>query len=204
MANTNAPFGGKPVGYRSGAPYSGKANLYYLAASQGDALHIGDFVVSSAVGDANGVPGIDKAAGNSVCRGIIVGLLPVYPGVSMVGSALDLEDAGYLSASNAAATYALVADESDLVFEIQCGATATNLVSTKLSNNFTLTIAVPSPATNPLSATIVDNSSINTTNTLQFKMLGLASRPNNAIGAYQVVKACFNTHELSGGLIAGV
>jgi hypothetical protein len=204
MSNTNAPFGAKPVGYKSGASYQGKCNLYYLAASNGDALHVGDFVKSSAVGDDNGVPGIDKCATTNVCRGIVVGLLPVYPGVSMVGAALNLENAGYLSATNADACYALVADEPDLVFEIQCGSVVTNLVSTKLSNNFEITVAVPSPATNPLSATIVDNTTIATTNTLTLKMLGLAKRPNNAIGAYQVVNACFNTHELSGALIAGV
>jgi hypothetical protein len=204
MSNINAPFGGHPVGYKSGAPYQGKVNLYYLAAANGSAFHIGDFVVSSAVGDANGVPGVALAAGNSVCRGIIVGVLGAYASVSMVGAALNLEQTGYVAAANAAGTYVLVADEPDLVFEIQCGATATNLVSTKLSNNFTLIVAAPSPTTNPLSATIVDNASIATTNTLQFKMLGLVKRPNNEIGAYQVVRACFNTHELSGALIAGV
>lgn len=204
MANTNAPFGGRPVGHLNGSPYNGQANLYYFAASNGDDVHIGDFVKSKADGDANGVPGVDLAAGTDTVRGIVVGVLGVYPGTTMAGSALNLEQAGYVSATNGAAAYVLVADAPDLVFEIQCGATATNLVATKLNNNFSLTVAAPSPTTNPLSATIVDNSTINTTNTLKFKMLGLVKSPNNALGAYQVVRACFNSHELSGSAATAI
>ena len=204
MANTNAPFGGRPVGHLNGSPYNGQCNLYYFAASNGDAVHLGDFVKSKAAGDDNGVPGVDLAGGTDTVRGIVVGVLGAYPGASMAGTALNLEQVGYVSATNAAAVYVLVADEPDLVFEIQCGATATNLVATKLNLNFSLTVAAPSPTTNPYSATIVDNSTINTTNTLKFKMLGLARRPNNAIGAYQVVRAMFNSHELSGAAATAI
>jgi len=198
MANVNAPFGARPVGHLNGSPYNGQCNLYYIPASNGDALHVGDFVISAAQGDANGVPGVDKAAAGNTPRGIIVGVLGVYPGVSMAGAALNLEQAGYIAAANADARYVLVADEPDLVFEIQTGATATNLVVTKLNYNFDITVAVPSPATNPLSATIVDNSTITTTSSRVFKMRGLARRPNNTVGAYEVVLASFNLHELSG------
>ena len=204
MSNTNAPFGGKPVGHLNGSTWNGKTNLYYFAASNGDAIHLGDFVKSKADGDANGVPGVALAAGTDTVRGIVVAVLGVYPGVSLVGSALNLEQPGYISATNAAAQYVLVADSPDLVFEIQTGSVATNLVATKLNLNFSLTVAAPSPTTNPLSATIVDNSTINTTNTLKFKLLGLARRPNNAIGAYQVVRACFNSHELSGSAATAI
>jgi len=197
MANVNAPFGGRPVGHLNGSSYNGQCNLYYVPATNGDALHIGDFVKSAAQGDANGVPGVDKAAAGDTPRGIVVGILGVYPGVTMQGAALNLEQPGYISATNANPVYILVADEPDLVFEIQTGATATNLVVTKLNNNFDITVAVPSPATNPLSATIVDNSTISTTNTRVFKMRGLAKRPNNVVGAYEVVLASFNLHELS-------
>ena len=198
MANTNRPFGLRPVGFLNGAGYAGQSNLYYFAASNGDAVHIGDVVKSKAAGDANGVPGVDLAGGTDKPRGVVVGVLGVYPGVTMAGSALNLEQTGYVSATNADAVYVLVADAPDLVFEIQCGATATNLVVTKLNYNFDLTVAAPSPTTQPRSATIVDNSTINTTSSLNYKMLGLARYPNNAVGAYQIVRAMFNLHELSG------
>lgn len=202
--NTNAPFGARPVGHVAGAPYNGQSNLYYVVANDGSAFHIGDFVKSAAQGDANGVPGIELAAGTDTVRGIVVGVLGVYPGVTQAGAALNLEQSGYVSATEAGARYVLVADEPDLVFEIQCGSAATNLVVTKLNNNFSLTVTAPSPTTNPISATIVDNSTIATTNTLKFKMLGLVRAPNNAVGAYQVVRAMFNAHELSGAAVAGV
>lgn len=202
MANINAPFGGKPVGHLNGSTYNGQANLYYFAASNGDAVHIGDFVKSKADGDANGVRGVDLAAGTDKLRGIIVGVLGVYPGVSMEGTALNLEQPGYIAAANAAAQYVLVADAPDLVFEIQCGSVATNLTAVKGNLNCSLTIAAPSPTTQPRSATIVDNSTIDTTNTLNIKLLGLARKPNNALGAYQIVNATYNLHELLGGSTA--
>ena len=76
-------------------------------------------------------------------------------------------------------------------------------VSTKLNNNFDLTITAPSPATATQSATIVDNSTITTTNTRAMRMMGLAQRENNEIGAYQVVRCKINTHAYANA-IAGV
>ena len=47
MANTDSPFGLKPIRHRNGAPYNGAANPYYIPASYGTALVIGDPVIKS-------------------------------------------------------------------------------------------------------------------------------------------------------------
>lgn len=198
MANTNAPFGLRPVGHLNGSTWNGQTNLYYVPASNGSAIYLGDLVKSLADGDANGVPGVQKAAAGDVPRGVVVGIRAVYPGVSLVGSALNLEQPGYISATNVDAVYVDVADAPDLVSEVQTGATATNLVATKLNLNADITVAAPSPATNPLSATVIDNSTITTTSTRILKLRGLVREPNNALGAYEKVLVSFNRHELSG------
>ncbi len=135
--------------------------------------------------------------------GSVVGVEPAnVNGISQVGATLDTTQVS-IPATKTRAYYVYVADDPHQIFEIQTGATATNLVTTKLNNNFDLTIAAPSPATSPQSATIVDNSTISTTNTRAMRMMGLAQRENNEVGAYQVVRCKINTHAYANA-IAGV
>jgi len=198
MANINAPFGFRPVMHLNGSSYNGQSNLYYVAASNGNAIYIGDAVISAATGDANGVPGVAKAtAGTETVRGVVVGILGAYPGTSMQGAALNLEQPGYIPAANATAVYVLVADAADLVCEIQCGSVATNLTTANLNKNASFTVAAPSVATNPISGSYLANATIATTNTLNLKIRGLVKEPNNAVGAYQKVYVSFNLHELN-------
>jgi len=47
MANTDAPFGLRPIRHRNGAPYNGAFNHYYVASSYATALFVGDPVVKT-------------------------------------------------------------------------------------------------------------------------------------------------------------
>jgi PAB1-binding protein PBP1 len=85
---------------------------------------------------------------------------------------------------------------------VQGDGTATNQVATKASYNCTLTIAAPSPASYPVSATCVASSTINTTNSLTVRLMGLAQIPGNVIGAYATYNAKWNLHELAFGVTA--
>lgn len=126
MANIDSPFGLKPVRYRSGAPYTGAVNPYFIPAGYGTALYIGDPVVITGTSNTASVdvPGaghfeigtmreINKVtAGDSNSdgerqTGVIVGF-SALPG--------DLNK-NYNPASTE--RVALVADNPDLVFEIQ-------------------------------------------------------------------------------------
>jgi len=201
MANVNRPFGLMPVETLSGREPS--VHRYYIPSTDTDAYYIGSPVILAAVGDARGVPGVAIGAASGVFVGSVVAVEPAnINGISQVGTTLDTTQVS-IPATKTRAYYVYVADDPHQIFEIQCGATATNLVTTKLNNNFNVTIAAPSPATSPQSATIVDNSTINTTNTLPMRMMGLAQRENNEVGAYQVVRCKINTHAY-GNVIAGV
>lgn len=123
MANVNAPFGLKPIKHKSGAPYNGGSNAYYINASYGTALFIGDPVIRVAGGSnaaAITVPGggtfaigtlpeVEKATagdGNRI-TGVIVGF-------SASPTNLELK---HNTASTQRVAY--VCDDPDVVFEIQ-------------------------------------------------------------------------------------
>lgn len=129
MANKDTPFGLRPVRHKSGAPYNGAANPYYVPSTYGTALFIGDPVVitgtsnTTAVTVNNGnfgemfaigtLPEINLTAVGDVTdnTGRITG---VIVGFSASGNDLTLKH-------NPASTERVVwvADDPDLVFEIQ-------------------------------------------------------------------------------------
>lgn len=201
MANTNAPYGGAPVGNLAGSPYTGRGHRYYIASGDGNAFYIGDFVISTNTGDANGVPGVTKAtAGTETMRGIIIGVEVGNPNsVSIQG--LDPSPASAntsIPATKARDYYVLVADSPDLIFTIKGDATATNQTAAKSQYNASLTVAAPTNTSIGNSATVINSSTINTTSSLNIKLMGLVQKPGNAIGAYAEYYAMFNLHELSG------
>ena len=122
MANADTPFGLRPIKHRNGAPYNGAANPYYLPASYGTAMFIGDPVIKTGTSNTAAVkvpgvgsfpigtmPEINKATagdGNRI-TGVIVGFAALPT---------NLE-----SKHNPASTerVALVCDDPDVIFEIQ-------------------------------------------------------------------------------------
>ncbi len=126
MANVDAPFGLKPVAYRSGAPYNGAARPYYVPSTYATALFIGDPAVKTGTSNTAAVtvpgggtfgigtlPEINKTAAGDVTgdtlriTGVIVGFSPLPT---------DLEKK-HNPASTERVVY--VADDPALVFEIQ-------------------------------------------------------------------------------------
>lgn len=122
MANIDSPFGLKPLRHKSGAPYNGAVNPYYIPASYGTALFVGDPVVKTGTSNTAAVkvpgagtfnigtmPEINKAtAGDAnAVTGVIVGFTAL-PG--------DLNK-NYNPASTERVAW--VCDDPDIIFEIQ-------------------------------------------------------------------------------------
>ncbi len=126
MANNDTPFGLRPIRHRSGAPYNGAANAYYIPASYGTALFVGDPVVKTGTSNTANVeapgagsfnigtlPEINKATagdGNAI-TGVIVGFAPDPNGLERIYNPASTE------------RVALVCDDPDVVFEIQAEGT---------------------------------------------------------------------------------
>jgi hypothetical protein len=122
MPNTDTPFGLRPIKHKSGAPYNGAFNAYFVPASYATALFIGDPVVKTGTSNTAKVtapaagsfgigtlPEINKATAGTTNRvtGVIVGFAPDPDGLGRI----------YNPASTARVVY--VCDDPDVVFEIQ-------------------------------------------------------------------------------------
>lgn len=202
MANAIGPKGFVPSRYMNGSAYNGASNMYVVLAAEANQINIGDTVKSAANGDANGIPAVTKITnGTDTCRGVVVGILVANPNnPSLVGTTLDLTVQN-IPATKAKDYYVLVADDPNILFELEDDGAAA-LTATSCNKNASYTVTNPTaPAQN--SASVLATASVATTSTLPLKLVGLAQRPDNAFGAYANWLVRFNTHELAGST-AGV
>ena len=178
MANTNMPRGLIPVRYRSGAPYAGQANVYFVPASYATALFIGDPVIPvTASADANGIPVVQRAtaAGGAFLIGSVVGV--VAHGDPPIAQTRD--NPVYRPAS--VAQYILVADDPDLMFEIQEDGIGGAMPVGASSRNVDL-IAGTGSTVSGYSGFLADSSTLAVTATLQLRLYRPAERADNEPG----------------------
>jgi hypothetical protein len=202
VANSNTPFGLQPVRGGGGYAYNAQGTLYRIPSTDNSAYYLGDPVKTVAGADTNGVPNVIICGGTDIVRGIIVGILPVYPGVSIQGTPLSLENMN-IPATKAHDYYVIVDDDPTSIFSIQDdGITSAKLVAASANLNFSLTITAGATAQS-VSATVILSSSFAVTSSLNFKAMGLLQIPNNTFGAYAKWLCRVNVHELTGST-AGV
>lgn len=182
MANADAAFGLRPVKHRSGAPYNGAANPYYKPASYATAMFVGDpalvtgtsntaEVTFPGVGNfiAGTLPEINVAADTGDISGVVVGF----------GTDPNALELAYSPASTEAIVW--LADDPDLMFEVQEDSVGGALAATDVAQNSNLVAGSGSTVTN-LSGWEIDSSDANTTNTLQVRLERLVNRADNEIG----------------------
>lgn len=179
MANSDTPFGLKPVRHRNGAPFNGAGSLYYVPSSYGTAVFPGDPVVVTGTADASGIAEVNVATagdGNSI-TGVVIGRTN-GDGVLLADDSLELpaSTGGYL----------LVADDPDVVFEVQASG---SVAATDISNNANLASGTGSAGVSGwemgASAALA---------TSQIKVLRLVRREGNALGANAKVEVMINNH----------
>lgn len=189
MANVDSPFGLRPTRHKNGAPYNGAASIYYVPASDGTALYIGDPVIVAGSGDSRGVPSVTRAtaAGGSYITGVVVGVFSADN-----GKPVKLRDDELYRAASTEA-YVLVADDPDIVFEVQEDSVGAALAATNIGQNVDLVAGTGSTATG-LSGWEIDSSTAATTGTLQCKILRLVDREDNEIGNQAKWEVMINLH----------
>ena len=168
MANVDAPFGFRPIRYRSGQPYNGACNLYYIPSTDATAMFIGDSVTyaTSNMTTAEGAPYVKQAAAaGEVTIGVVVGFLPAT-------------NADTVHRAASTARYALVADDvNNLVFETQCSG---YFSVTQTHHYADITVGTGSSITG-LSAMELDSSSLVTT-AATLRVVRLSAKPTNTAG----------------------
>lgn len=189
MANNNAPAGLVPVEYLSGAPWNGKARRYHIPSSDGNAYAIGDPVTLNGTGDGQGVPGVVLATAGSGLVGAIVsagGL--TYGGMSADPTNLNTT---VIPATKTKDYYVLVADDPNIIFEVQEIGTGTALTAAEIGKNANLVAGANSGYQ---SGWLLTNSTEANTSTLDVKLMGLRQIPGNAFGAYAKWNVLINNH----------
>ena len=182
MANANIPRGLIPYRYTWGQKYNGAANIYSVPAAYGTALYIGDPLVATGASDANGIPVVQiaTAAGGNYTIGAMVGIVNGgAPGAPTIPVTRDLPI--YHPASTA--QYILVADDPNLLFEIQEDSVGGSIAMATAGTKNADLVAGTGSTTTGFSGWQLDSSTIQTTNTLQLRLIQGLTQTDNTMAA---------------------
>ena len=189
MANSDTPFGLRPVRYVSGAPYNGAVNVYSTPSGDATAIYIGDPVkMASTSQTINGRVFADviQAATGDVITGIVVAVDPSE------GAGADGRDSTkYRAASTVRLVY--VADDPNLLFEIQEVSGGTALAANDIGLNADFVVGSGSTVTGQ-SGVELNNSGEADTASLDVKIVGFMNREDNAIGEHAKWLVRLNRH----------
>lgn len=201
MANTNKPWGLKPVKSLIAGDWDGRGNVYHIPTSDSsNSYYIGDVVKLAGTGDANGIPDVVKyAAGDASAGSGINGAGPVGVivaiGINPGGPYINANDLTKLwaPATKAQDYYCLVADDPFLIYEVQDGGSGTALAAADIGNNCNLTITA-NQTTGFVSGTILNNASKAATIGLDVRLMGLSRIAGNGFGYYARWNVMLNSH----------
>jgi len=190
MANSDTPFGFKPVKHLLGAPWNGKVSTYYIPVGNATALFKGDAVKSTGSADATGkFPGVVQAAAGDVIRGVVIG----FGDNPYVMTHPDTPNRDYLPVSTEA--YVFVVDDPFVVFEIQEDSVGNDMAATMLGLQTDIVVGSGSTATGK-SAMELDSS--DTATALgQCKLLRVVDREDNALGTNCKWEVLIVEHEMN-------
>lgn len=179
MANANVPKGLIPVQHIDGSPWNGAARKYFVPATYAVALYLGLPLVATGVSDANGVPvvAVATAAGGAYTIGPMVGIVDGGDPVVAITRDMPL----YHQASTA--QYILVADDPELIFEIQEDSVGGSIAMATAGTKNADFIAGAGSTVTGYSGWMLDSSTIATTATLQMRLLQGVERPANTMAA---------------------
>lgn len=193
MANPNAPRGLIPVRHLNGNPYNGAYNIYSVPASYGTALYVGLPLIATGASDANGVPVVQiaTAGATNYTIGPMIGI--VDGGEPIVGVTRDMPLYHPASTNQ----YILVADDPDLVFEIQEDSVGGSIAMATAGTKNADMIAGAGSTVTGYSGWMLDSSTIGTGSTLQLRILRGVERPDNTMAAsYAKWLVRINLHSL--------
>jgi len=186
MANVDAPFGLRPVRYVSGAPYNGACNRYYIPASDtAAAVYVGGLVKLAGGADADGIPTVtgNVSSGNPVV-GVVIGVEPVTADSTM-------------HRVNSTARYVLVADDPNLLFEVQEDSDGGALTVGAAGATCALTGFTSGSATTGRSAIEIDSSGLSETSDTDddVRIIRLSQKVDNAVGTNAIWEVRLNVHQ---------
>lgn len=198
MANTSRLRGFRPVKHLNGSPYNGQVSIYEIGASDTAPVFVGDLMKASDEAATDYYPTAERAGtSGEVTSGLLLGAVVGFVVPTTVGTLLDVPI--YRAASTK--RFVLIADATDLVFEVEDGATVvTPIASIGLNTGFQATAG---DTTTGLSKMTTGNTAATTSSALPLQIMGIANRPDNDPAATsQKLLVRINQHQYMGGQTA--
>lgn len=175
-------------------------NLY--VATDATAIGLYEPVSTTGTADANGFPIIKRNVAGAAIRGVAVGFMQYTPGHKAASLAANSGYTQYHYRPASTTMYVLVMDDPNAIFEVQEDGDTTPIAITSVGLNCDLATAADCNTTTGLSTAKLDSNTVNTTATLQCKILGLTEMVDgsNVIGdSYNCWDVMINSHELGQG-----
>lgn len=180
MPNANAATGLTPRRYRNGSPWMGAARTYFVPATDTTALYIGDPVVLVAGSDPTGHASVTRATAGATNRitGVVVGFRPSAPFANTPPT---------LARPASTAGYVIVADDPELLFEVQESASTDGaaLTAAAMGKNVNLLAGTGGAAGSGFQ---IDSTSSGTGATLQLRIVEGQRRVDNENGGKAYAK----------------
>lgn len=186
MANTDSPFGLRPIKKLDGSPNVGGVMAFSTASDDGTAIFIGDPVkLSGTSSTVNGsvYTDVDQAATGDVIVGVVVSVEPA-----------TRDSLTYRAASTTRVVY--VCTDPDMLYEIQEVSGGTALAAADIGLNANFVVGSGDTATG-YSGVELNNATEAGTNTLDLQIVGLADRPDNAVGEHAKWIVRINRHQFA-------
>lgn len=199
MANSNAPFGLRPVRDKDGRPYNGAVNFYFATGATG-VIAPGDPVINNGVANTTEINGFQPGSLPG-CQIALPGAGDPITGVCISVLPTNRDSLTYRETSTDRVI--CVADDPGLVCHVQEDAGGTALAGADVGQLVNLGSGTASTVTGR-SAWVIDTATPpNTTATFQCYLNRLAPIPNNAIGVYAIWEVTINNHQLGNVTDAG-
>ena len=176
MANTNAPFGFRPVSNFSGAPYNGATRQYVHASGDSQAIFIGDIVTATGEsvlinvgGSVQSFPVAAQAVTTGVQDGVVIGV-----------DLVTRDSPIYAPASTQVVI--TVAIDPNMLLLCQDISTGTPLSANDIGKNIDFSVGSNGSTVTGLSGMVLNNGTEADTNTLDLKIIGQFQSPGNDLG----------------------
>lgn len=187
--NTNAPMGLKPVRYQTGADYTGNANQYRIASGYNTSMGQWDPVTTLA----------DGTIGIGVAGAACLGVLEYVEYFTTGGAYIKAPNwvAG-TTAKTGTTVYGYVHDDPSIIFDVQetDGSSGAGTPLALADCNLNINFVIGAPNALGQSTTSINNTTEQTTSTLNLKILALSNYPGNAVGNYANWFVTWNNHLL--------
>lgn len=189
MANSDAPFGLRPVSTLTGGDYKGKVTTVSLAATYATNVFVGDAVKIAGSADASGLyPSVEQCAAGENIDYVIVSF----------DADFDNEDLNTLYGKASTARTAKAIPVNDIIFAIQEDSDGGALAATDVGSVADIIVGSGSTITG-ISGVELDSSTAATGASAQLTILGLSPDVDNEIGTNAVWYVRVNESNLTPG-----